>query len=177
MTLSAVLECDCTVRISREEIDACELYATLLSADSTHSRGAIASFCGVVRHDGLLSHEGFTKNSSQYYSANKLGNGKEYTPDGSIVFESLTGSDEDFISTTKALILDTISALPSPSLSITVVHRKGVVRPGHLTSAVFICAQHQEDALAALCLVSRTLKEKMPIWKHSLAASAQKSGD
>lgn len=164
------------MRITKEEIDTSELYAALSSADPTHCRGAIASFCGVVRREGLPLSEGPLSSTGQECSTGKASNGKEHPADGGVTFEPLTGSDEDFIATTRELILGAISALPSPSLSIVVVHRKGVVRPGHLTSLILICARHQEEALRALCLVSRTLKERMPIWKHSLAAGLQNGG-
>jgi MoaE-MoaD fusion protein len=112
-----------------------------VGAVSGRDRGAVATFCGVVRDH----HRGRPVRSLEYHA---------YAPMAERLFAEIAGE----------------AALRHPGSGVAVIHRVGALQVGDLSVVVAAASAHRADALAACAFVIDAIKERAPIWKKEYLA-------
>lgn len=119
-------------RITREPIVLLEAVGAVSGPD----RGAVATFCGVVRDH----HRGRPVRGLEYHA---------YAPMAERVFGEIACE----------------AARRHPGAGVAVIHRVGALRVGDVSVVVAAASAHRQDALAACAFVIDQVKARAPIWK------------
>jgi len=123
---------DAMFRITREPISVLQAMGAVSGPD----RGAVATFCGVVRDH----HRGRPVRSLEYHA---------YAPMAERMFAEIAAE----------------AALRRPGTRIAVIHRVGALQIGDLSVVVAAGSAHRADALAGCAFVIDAIKARAPIWK------------
>jgi molybdopterin synthase catalytic subunit len=107
-----------------------------IGAVSGRDRGAVATFCGVVRDH----HQGRPVLGLEYHA---------YAPMAERLFAEIAAQ----------------AARRHPGVCVAVIHRVGTLRIGDLSVVVAVASAHRAAALAACSYVIDEVKARAPIWK------------
>jgi molybdopterin synthase catalytic subunit len=120
-------------RITNEPIHLLEAIGAVAGRD----RGAVATFCGVVRDH----HRGKLVVSLEYHA---------YAPMAERLFAEIAGE----------------AAHRHPGTGVAVIHRVGALRIGDVSVVVAAASTHRAEAFAACSFVIDEVKARAPIWKR-----------
>jgi molybdopterin synthase catalytic subunit len=120
-------------RITNEPIHLLEAIGAVAGRD----RGAVATFCGVVRDH----HRGKPVVSLEYHA---------YAPMAERLFAEIAGE----------------AAHRHPGTGVAVIHRVGALRIGDVSVVVAAASTHRAEAFAACSFVIDEVKARAPIWKR-----------
>jgi len=120
-------------RITNEPIRVLEAIGAVAGRD----RGAVATFCGVVRDH----HGGKPVVGLEYHA---------YAPMAERLFAEIAVE----------------AAHRHPGTDVAVIHRVGALRIGDLSVVVVAASAHRAEALAACSFVIDEVKARAPIWKR-----------